>query len=174
MARIARAFCLLPASATPEDTHSEKLHCGVGGHPHLSFTEVYGTAIPRQEAEKEVRRRGAAFRGCGGLLESGEIRWLCFPKVLQLTASLEAPVPVMMASSVSARHGQYVAAELARTSAYAARNFPDPVSGLRAPEGRGCSALEVPGGPLGEPMQGRLALAWPHLFVDQVSTRKRF
>lgn len=169
MARIAREFCLLPATASADDTHGAEFHCGVGGHPHLSFTDVYGTAIPRREAEKEVRRLGTKFRGAGGLLESGDVRWLCFPTVLQLTAALEHVVPVMMASDASARHGQYVAAELARTTAYAARNYADP-AGI----GRGCPPLEVPGGPLGEPAQGRLALAWPHLFVQQVSTKRRF
>jgi hypothetical protein len=180
MGKALRTFHLLAADATADDTHGEDFRCGVGGHPHLNFEEIYGRCCEgcgdpacdrptRAETERKMRQLGAAFKGRGGLLASGDVVWLCFPSVLKLTQCPAEAVPVMMASDISARHGQYVAAELARSSAYAARTFADPAGGPR-----GCHPLEVPGGPLGEPAQGRLALAWPHLFVNQVSTRRRF
>jgi len=81
--RTRRCYCLLPDNASAEDLHAPQFHCGVGGHSHLNFVELYG-AVEFAKASSEIQRLGARFTGRGGMLERGEVEWLSFPRVLRL------------------------------------------------------------------------------------------
>ena len=76
-----RCYCLLPEKSAPEST--KDLNCGVGGHPHLNFLDLYG-AVSYASANKQIQRFGSAYLGKGGMLDQGEVEWLCFPRVLRL------------------------------------------------------------------------------------------
>jgi len=49
-----RCYCLLPEEATSESAHA--LQCGVGGHSHLTFAELYGP-VDYLEANREIQQR---------------------------------------------------------------------------------------------------------------------
>ena len=123
MSRVAREFCLLPPSAIATDTHH--LHCGVGGHSHLTFFEVYGLSPGNADAARQIRRLGPNYKGREGLLERGEIQWLCFPKVLKLVLPDTSRsrsrgtqgLPPM--NDLSARFGEYLAAAIRRKQPWA-------------------------------------------------------
>ena len=146
MSRIAREFCLLGPNAKPEDTHT--MHCGVGGHSHLTFFEVYGLSPGNADAARQVRRLGPKYLGHDGWLERGEIAWLCFPKVLRLvlpdTSRKRVPgLPPM--NDLSARFGEYLAACIRRREPWALvmqRNILRPSDPPCAPEEAFTGAME--------------------------------
>jgi len=107
--RSCRCYCLLAEEATPESAHS--LQCGVGGHSHLSFAELYG-AIDYVQGSRDVQRLGAKYVGSGGLLERGEVEWLYFPRVLRLRREPEKrKQDRVQVRDLSARVGAFLASE---------------------------------------------------------------
>lgn len=82
-----RCYCLLPEGADHAEARNAGLHCGVGGHAHLSFVEVYGEGIDFAAAGVQIQRQGANYLGSGGMLERGEVEWFIFPNIL-IRASL--------------------------------------------------------------------------------------
>lgn len=104
-----RCYCLLPDEATAEDLHPPQFHCGVGGHPHLNFNELYG-AVKFTKASSEIQRRGAAYQGSGGMLERGEVEWLSFPRVVRLRYEPETKKHQRLKlNDLSARVGPFLA-----------------------------------------------------------------
>ncbi len=112
-----RCYCLLPEDATREDAHGAAFRCGVGGHAHLNFAELYGTAdFARGSAE--IQRLGAKYKGERGMLERGEVEWLAFPRVLRLRREPEKrPVQRVQLNDLSARVGPFLAAAVRRSPA---------------------------------------------------------
>jgi hypothetical protein len=109
-----RQFHLLPEEASREDTHAGRFNCGVGGHSHLLFSEVYGN-VPRAEAMAGIRKYGAAYRG-SGMLEREEVEWLCFPNVLRLVRRPEKrKCQRIQFNDLSARVGPFLAEAVRRT-----------------------------------------------------------
>jgi hypothetical protein len=109
----ARRYCLLPEEATAATTH--EFHCGVGGHPHLNFVELYG-AVDYASASQSVQLLGKKYIGCGGLLERGEVEWLCFPRVLRLRREPEKRKQGrVQLNDLSARVGPFLAEAVRRT-----------------------------------------------------------
>jgi len=136
VSRIAREFCLLPPGATPADTHTFK--CGVGGHSHLTFFEVYGLSPGNADVARQIRRLGPKYLGLDGWLQRGEIAWLCFPKVLRLvlpaTSRKRIPgLPPM--NDLSARFGEYLAACIRRRQPWALVMQRNIVRAFDAPQG---------------------------------------
>lgn len=107
-----RCYCLLPEEANPEAARN--LHCGVGGHSHLNFTELYG-AVDYVAASREIAQLGAKYLGRDGLLERAEVEWLCFPRVLRLRREPEkAKQQSVQLKGLSCKVGPYLAEQLRR------------------------------------------------------------
>ncbi|HLD93912.1 MAG TPA: hypothetical protein VI703_06900 [Anaerolineales bacterium] len=83
-AKSRRCYCLLHEEATVHDLHAPLFHCGVGGHAHLNFKELYGDDVDFLTASFLIQQRGAKYLGEDGMLERGEVEWLSFPRVLRL------------------------------------------------------------------------------------------
>ena len=108
-----RCYCLLAEEATAQTAHS--LNCGVGGHSHLNFAELYG-AVDYVQANAEVRRLGAAYLGNGGLLERGEVEWLYFPRIVKLRREpMKAKQQRVQLNDLSARVGAFLAEAVRRS-----------------------------------------------------------
>jgi len=113
-----RCYCLLPEDATHADAQSAPLRCGVGGHAHLNFAELYG-ATDYAAASREVQRLGAQYRGNGGLLEREEVEWLAFPRVLKLRREPEKrKAQRVQLSDLSAQVGAFLAEAKRRMPAH--------------------------------------------------------
>ncbi|MBZ5723030.1 MAG: hypothetical protein LAO03_22040 [Acidobacteriia bacterium] len=109
-----RCYCLLPEDATHEDAQGAALRCGVGGHAHLNFAELYG-AVDYSMANAEIQRLGAKYVGEGGL-QRGEYEWLAFPRVLRLHREPEKRTAQrVQLSDLSARIGPFLAEEVRRS-----------------------------------------------------------
>lgn len=108
-----RSYCLLPEEATADDAHA--LNCGVGGHSHLNFAELYG-AVNYAQANCEIARLGKKYMGSGGMLEREEVEWLFFPRVLRLHREPEKrKVQRVQFNDLSARVGAFLAEAVRRT-----------------------------------------------------------
>jgi len=110
-----RCYCLLPEEATHEDAQGALLRCGVGGHSHLNFVELYGS-VAYAAGSAEVQRLGAQYRGSGGLLEREEVEWLAFPRVLKLRREPEKRnAQSVKLKDLSAEVGPFLAEQVRRT-----------------------------------------------------------
>jgi hypothetical protein len=113
-----RNYHLLLAGATRADTHHMK--CGPGGHPHLSFTELYG-AVDRATAARQIGLLGAAYTGHrDSLLARGDIEWLCFPGVLRIVEpAYSTKATQITIRGLSCRVGPYLAQKLRQRTGWA-------------------------------------------------------
>jgi len=119
-----RHYCLIPRRWTLEKLKAGPACYSPGSHPHLTTEDLYGprplSSYPRavvyDPGSSHIKK---SFVGEGGQLDLGLVKWLRYPKVLQV-AYQPAILTGAQIRGLSARVGEYLANASRRHEPWAA------------------------------------------------------